>query len=174
MPVHGLDHMLITFAVGLIAAQIGGPALWAVPSTFSILLLLGGIANVLGMAVPFVDNAIFVSMIVLGAFLTYRRQLPLLCGLSIVAFFAMFHGVALVGEGPHNAWFFIFAGGGLGGFDWRNAYRTSSQEIKSRTHHPAYWMGDNNCRRINCHLPALERCVHAFFGVGTSSLPAES
>jgi hydrogenase/urease accessory protein HupE len=52
-------------------------------------------------------------MIVLGAFLTYRRQLPLLCGLSIVAFFAMFHGVALVGEGPHNAWFFIFAGGCL-------------------------------------------------------------
>jgi hydrogenase/urease accessory protein HupE len=49
------------------------------------------------MAVPFVDNAIFVSMIVLGGFLTYRRQLPLLFGLSIVAFFAMFHSVALVG-----------------------------------------------------------------------------
>jgi urease accessory protein len=113
MPVHGLDHILVTLAVGLIAAQIGGPSLWAVPATFSILLLLGGIMNVLGMAVPFVEHAIFASIIVLGGFLAYRRQLPLLFGLGIVAFFAMFHGVALVGEGPHNAWFFVFAGGCL-------------------------------------------------------------
>ena len=43
MPVHGLDHMLVTFAVGLIAVQIGGYALWAVPAAFSLLLLLGGV-----------------------------------------------------------------------------------------------------------------------------------
>jgi urease accessory protein len=42
MPVHGLDHILVTFAVGLIAVQISGSALWAVPTAFSILLLLGG------------------------------------------------------------------------------------------------------------------------------------
>ena len=34
-------------------------------------------------------------------------------GLGVVAFFAMFHGIALVGEGPHNAWFFVFAVGCL-------------------------------------------------------------
>src|ERR1700730_8441273 len=45
MPVHGLDHMLVTFAVGLIAVQIGGDALWAGSAAFSLLLLLGGVMN---------------------------------------------------------------------------------------------------------------------------------
>jgi hydrogenase/urease accessory protein HupE len=35
MPIHGLDHMLVTIAVGLIAAQLGGKALWAIPGIFS-------------------------------------------------------------------------------------------------------------------------------------------
>ena len=113
MPVHGLDHLLVTFAVGLIAVQIGGYALWTVPAAFSFLLLLGGIMNVSGIAVPFAEHAIFASIIVLGGLLAYRKQLPLLVGLAVVAFFAMFHGIALVGEGPHNAWFFVFAAGCL-------------------------------------------------------------
>jgi urease accessory protein len=113
MPVHGLDHMLVTFAVGLIAVQIGGYALWAVPAAFSLLLLLGGVMNVSGIAMPFAEHAIFASIIVLGGLLAYRKQLPLLVGLAVVAFFAMFHGIALVGEAPHNAWFFVFAVGCL-------------------------------------------------------------
>lgn len=113
MPVHGLDHMLVTFAVGLIAVQIGGYALWAVPAAFSLLLLLGGLINVSGIAIPFAEHAIFASIIVLGGLLAYRRQLPLLVGLAVVGFFAIFHGVALVGEGPHNGWFLVFAAGCL-------------------------------------------------------------
>lgn len=113
MPVHGLDHMLVTFAVGLIAVQIGGYALWAIPAAFSMLLLLGGVMNVSGVAIPFAEHVIFASMIVLGGLLAYRKQLPLLVGLTVVGFFAIFHGVALVGEGPHNAWFFVFAAGCL-------------------------------------------------------------
>ena len=113
MPVHGLDHMLVTFAVGLIAVQIGGYALWAVPAAFSLLLLLGGVMNVSGIAIPFAEHAIFASIIVLGGLLAYRRELPLLMGLAAVGFFAIFHGVALVGEGPHNGWFLVFAAGCL-------------------------------------------------------------
>jgi len=113
MPVHGLDHMLVTFAVGLIAVQIGRHALWAVPVAFGLLLLLGGVMNVSGIAVPFAEHAIFASIIVLGGLLAYRKQLPLLVSLAVVAFFAMFHGIALVGEGPHNAWFFVFTAGCL-------------------------------------------------------------
>ena len=86
MPVHGLDHMLVTFAVGLIAVQIGGYALWAVPAAFSLLLLLGGVMNVSGVAIPFAEHAIFASIIVLGGLLAYRRELPLLVGLAVVGF----------------------------------------------------------------------------------------
>jgi urease accessory protein len=113
MPIHGLDHMLVTIAVGMMAVQIGGSALWAVPAAFSLLLLLGGVMNVSGFAVPFVEHAIFASIIVIGALLTYRKRLPLFRGLVFVAFFALFHGVALVGEGPHNGWFLVFAAGCL-------------------------------------------------------------
>jgi urease accessory protein len=113
MPVHGIDHMLVTFAIGLIAVQIGGSALWAVPTAFSMLLLLGGVMNVSGIGVPFAEHAIFASMIVLGGLLAYCKQLPLLLGLAVVGFFAMFHGVALVAEGPYNAWFLVFATGCL-------------------------------------------------------------
>jgi urease accessory protein len=113
MPVHGLDHMIVTIAVGLVAVQIGGYALWAVPAAFSLLLLLGGVMNVSGLAIPFVEHAIFASIIVLGSLLAYRKRVPLLLGLAFVAFFALFHGVALVGEGPHNSWFFVFATGCL-------------------------------------------------------------
>ena len=113
MPVHGLDHMIVTIAVGLVAVQIGGYALWAVPAAFSLLLLLGGVMNVSGLAIPFVEHAIFASIIVLGSLLAYRKRVPLLLGLAFVAFFALFHGVALVGEGTHNSWFFVFATGCL-------------------------------------------------------------
>ena len=113
MPIHGLDHLMVTFGVGLIAVQIGGYALWAVPAAFSLLLLLGGTMNVSGIAIPFVEHAIFGSIIVLGGLLTYRKRLPLFVGLAAVAFFALFHGVALVGEGPHNGWFGVFAAGCL-------------------------------------------------------------
>jgi urease accessory protein len=113
MPIHGLDHLIVTFGVGLIAVQIGGYALWAVPAAFSLLLLLGGTMNVSGLAVPFVEHAIFASIIVFGGLLAYRKRLPLFVGLAVVAFFALFHGVALVGEGPHNGWFVVFAVGCL-------------------------------------------------------------
>ena len=52
MPIHGLDHMIVTFAVGLIAVQMGGAALWVLPCAFSLLLLLGGTLNVCGVSVP--------------------------------------------------------------------------------------------------------------------------
>jgi hydrogenase/urease accessory protein HupE len=51
MPIHGLDHMLVTVAVGLIAAQLGGKALWAIPGIFTVSVILGGILNIMGVPV---------------------------------------------------------------------------------------------------------------------------
>src|SRR5215471_2801303 len=153
MPVHGLDHLLVTFAVGLIAVRIGGYALWTVPAAFSFLLLLGGIMNVSGIAVPFAEHAIFASIIVLGGLLAYRRQLPLLVGLAVVAFFAMFHGIALVGEGSAQRLVFRICGRlpnrCLRCFGQRNDRRNFTQEIESGASHPICWMGNDWCRRIN-------------------------
>jgi len=113
MPIHGLDHMLVTFAVGLIAVQMGGAALWVLPCAFSLLLLLGGTLNVCGVSVPLAEQAIFASMIVVGGLLSFRRRKSLLVTLAIVGAAATFHGNVLIGEAPHNSWFFFFALGCL-------------------------------------------------------------
>jgi urease accessory protein len=113
MPIHGLDHLLVTLGVGLLAVQIGGRALWAVPGSFAALLLAGGVMNVCGASVPFVEQGILASVILLGAMLALKPQWPLAAGLAIVAMFAMLHGSVLIGEAPHNAWFPLFTAGCL-------------------------------------------------------------
>ena len=67
MPIHGLDHMLVTVAVGLIAAQLGGKALWAIPGIFTVSVILGGILNIMGVPVPLAEYGILASIAVFGA-----------------------------------------------------------------------------------------------------------
>jgi urease accessory protein len=113
MPIHGLDHMLVTLAVGLIAVQIGAYALWAVPAAFSLLLLLGGLLNVNGIAVPFVEQGIFASIVVLGAVLTMRPQVPILVSLLVISGFAFLHGNVLIQHTPGEWSFSRFSAGCL-------------------------------------------------------------
>ena len=42
-PVLGLDHFLAMISVGILSAQIGGRAIWTVPSTFVIIMTIGGL-----------------------------------------------------------------------------------------------------------------------------------
>ena len=41
-PVLGLDHFLAMVSVGIISAQIGGRAIWTIPSTFVCIMIVGG------------------------------------------------------------------------------------------------------------------------------------
>jgi urease accessory protein len=45
-PLGGLDHTLAMLAVGLFAALLGGRALWAVPASFVIMMLAGGVIGI--------------------------------------------------------------------------------------------------------------------------------
>jgi urease accessory protein len=96
MPIHGLDHMLVTIAVGLIAAQIGGNALWAIPGIFSVSVLLGGILNIMGVPVPLAEYGILASITVFGGLLAWGSRLSILLTLCVVALFACCHGSALI------------------------------------------------------------------------------
>ena len=42
-PVIGLDHFLAMISVGIISAQIGGRAIWTVPSTFVLIMLIAAL-----------------------------------------------------------------------------------------------------------------------------------
>lgn len=99
-PMGGLDHLLAMVAVGLWAAQLGKRALWAVPATFVAVMTLGGIMGAAGVALPFVEQGILASVLVLGVLVATAARLPLAASMAIVGAFALMHGHAHGAEMP--------------------------------------------------------------------------
>jgi urease accessory protein len=96
MPLHGVDHMLVALAVGLMAAQLGGAAFWGVPGLFAIFMLIAGVLNVNGIAVPGIEPPILASVLILGVILTRRRPVSSIVGAALVALLAAIQGSALM------------------------------------------------------------------------------
>lgn len=93
-PIFGMDHVLVMFAVGLWAWQIGGKAIVAVPSAFVAAMIVGFALSLLGAPLPFVEPTILASVVALGLLLTFAVKLPSTTGAVLVAAFALFHGHA--------------------------------------------------------------------------------
>ena len=102
-PVGGLDHVLAMVAVGLLAAMLGGRALWLVPAAFVAMMGVGGLAGINGLELPFVEIGIAASVIVLGAAVALRLKAPTAIAMGLVGFFAIFHGFAHGAEMPGDA-----------------------------------------------------------------------
>ena len=101
-PIGGADHILAMFAVGLWAAQMGGRALWAVPLSFMGMMIVGAILGMEGVNVPFIENGILASVLVLGGMIGFGVKMPVVFSSAIVGLFAIFHGAAHGGEMPLN------------------------------------------------------------------------
>lgn len=97
-PLFGLDHILAMVGVGLWAALLGGRAVWAVPTTFVVTMMLGFAAALAGVGLPFVEPVIAASVVVLGLLALVALQVPTVAGMAMVGFFALFHGYAHGGE----------------------------------------------------------------------------
>jgi urease accessory protein len=102
-PASGLDHVCAMLAVGLWAAQMGGRAVWIVPLTFVGVMVLGGVLPMLGISLPFVEQGIVLSVLLLGVLIAAAVRLPLWLSSSIVALFALWHGHAHGAEMPESA-----------------------------------------------------------------------
>lgn len=102
-PMSGFDHLLAMLAVGLWAVSIGGRAMWAIPVAFVVTMLVGGGLAVAGMQVPFIEQGILLSVIVLGSLVLGAKRLPMMACAAIAASFALFHGAAHGIEMPLNA-----------------------------------------------------------------------
>lgn len=102
-PMGGLDHILAMVGVGLLAARLGGRALWLVPSAFVTMMAAGGLIGMSEVALPFVEAAIAASVLVLGLAIAARAPLPAARTALLVGFFAVFHGHAHGAEMPANA-----------------------------------------------------------------------
>ncbi|AEF56165.1 HupE/UreJ family protein [Marinomonas posidonica] len=110
-PFGGLDHLLALFAVGFWAAKVGGRVQWAVPLTFLVMMLVGGGAGMLMTSLPFVEQGIVLSVIVLGTLILAAKRLPLGFSVLMTGGFAMFHGAAHSIEMPVNGMFWQYAVG---------------------------------------------------------------
>lgn len=99
-PLSGLDHMIAMIAVGVWATQLGKRAVWAVPATFVSVMILGGVLGAAGVTIPFVEEGIILSVLILGILIAAAKKLPLLASMLIVGAFAVVHGHAHGAEIP--------------------------------------------------------------------------
>jgi urease accessory protein len=102
-PLGGLDHILAMVAVGLWAAQIGGKALWLLPSSFMLAMAGSSVLGHLALPLPGVEQGILASDFGLGLLLLVAPRLPLTIGMAIVSCLAIFHGYAHGAEMPATA-----------------------------------------------------------------------
>lgn len=99
-PVGGLDHVLAMVALGLLAAQIGGRALWILPLSFVSAMVAGGVAGWAGVPFSGVEPMILASIIILGVLIAMAVRLPITIMVPGVALFGFSHGWAHGAEGP--------------------------------------------------------------------------
>lgn len=107
-PVSGLDHILAMVAVGIWAARISGRAVWVVPTTFVCVMSIGSILGAAGIAVPFVEQGIVLSVLILGVLIAAAARLPLSAGAALAGLFALFHGHAHGAEMPSAISGFVY------------------------------------------------------------------
>jgi len=101
-PLGGLDHVLAMVAVGIFATQLGGRAIWLVPTSFILAMITGGALGMTGIHLPLVETLIAVSVIALGAVICLNVALPVAGAMALVAIAAVFHGFAHGAEMPET------------------------------------------------------------------------
>jgi urease accessory protein len=102
-PVLGFDHLLAMLSVGILSAQMGGKAIWMIPTTFVGVMLIGGILGMQDIPLFSVELGIAFSVFALGISLAAEKKLPALLAMAFVGFFALFHGHAHGAEMPSLA-----------------------------------------------------------------------
>lgn len=98
-PLSGIDHVLAMVAVGLFAINLGGVALWLVPSAFVGTMIFGGALGYYGWPLPMVEEGIGLSVVVMGLAIAFGVRLPTIAAMALVGLFALFHGHAHGTEG---------------------------------------------------------------------------
>ncbi|WP_307470468.1 HupE/UreJ family protein [Paenibacillus harenae] len=101
-PLTGIDHLFAMVAVGLWSAQIGGRAVYLVPSCFLFMMAVGGIVGFQEIQLSNVEFMIALSVLLLGlAIFLNKKSSIVLAGLG-VAIFGFFHGYAHGAEIPNT------------------------------------------------------------------------
>lgn len=102
-PFGGFDHLLAMFAVGLLAAQLGGRAVWLIPGAFVVTMASGALLGFAGIAIPGVEFGIVISIVAIALPVAFSLGMPAALAMAYVGFFAVFHGYAHGAELPAGA-----------------------------------------------------------------------
>lgn len=97
-PLFGADHLLAMVGTGVLAAVMGGRAVWAVPATFVGSMVVGYAMALGGLQLPMVEPTILASVFVLGCLIALSGRLPLSAAAGLVGLFGLAHGAAHGGE----------------------------------------------------------------------------
>jgi urease accessory protein len=100
-PFLGIDHLLAMLIVGIWAARLSGGARWLLPGVFVSFMGIGAALG--GIALPFVEPMILLSVLVFGLATVLAKRLPLWIGSALVALFALYHGHAHFTEMPDTS-----------------------------------------------------------------------
>lgn len=101
-PFSGMDHMLAMVAVGLWSIQQENSMRWKLPLTFVIALVVGGSLGFGGFPIPYIEEGILLSVLVLGLLIAAKYALPAHFSIAVVGGVAVFHGYAHGAEMPAN------------------------------------------------------------------------
>jgi urease accessory protein len=112
-PLTGPDHMLAMLAVGAWSAQVGGRAIWIVPSAFVGAMALGGALGLVGIAVPATEVGIALSVLCLGALIALESRAAIPLAAIAVGLFGVCHGNAHGLEMPGSQSPLVYAVGFL-------------------------------------------------------------
>ena len=112
-PLTGPDHMLAMLAVGAWSAQLGGRALWLVPSAFVVAMAAGGAAALAGLVLPATEVAIVASVILLGLAIASARPYAVPVAAFATMVFGLAHGSAHGAEIPASQNVAIYVAGFL-------------------------------------------------------------
>jgi urease accessory protein len=103
-PLGGFDHLLAMFAVGLLAAQLGGRATWLVPGAFVGTMVVGALIGLAGLELSGVELGIAASTVAIALPVALAFGMHAALAMAYVGFFALFHGCAHGAELPVDAY----------------------------------------------------------------------
>lgn len=93
-PLSGVDHLLAMIAIGAWSCQMGGRAIWIVPSAFVSFMMLGGLLGFEQVDLPGVEIGIVLSVILLGLAIALEKTFAVAIAAIGVGIFGVFHGYA--------------------------------------------------------------------------------
>jgi urease accessory protein len=91
-PLTGADHMVAMLGVGAWSAQIGGKAIWIIPTTFVSFMFFGGLIGFELIDVPYTEVGVALSITLLGLAISLHKILPISLATPAIAIFGICHG----------------------------------------------------------------------------------